>query len=199
MNIFFRTKISQSQKCRMTHHKNAEWITTKIPNGSRIVIFHNSVQSSFLYLLQPQKYQSWRRTKRTTGHSDQDSNHHIPCIVHELSSVHQQTLNWPHGYASASVRSSIGVLWQTVLESSASQHHWHLQTPLIIFSQLTIAYLCILCTGISSAIFVFIAVKPPMSLCHYCHSPLLPSFPKCLQPLPRAAPSASPRATWQQR
>ena len=33
MNIFFRTKISQSQKCRMTHHKNAEWITTKIPNG----------------------------------------------------------------------------------------------------------------------------------------------------------------------
>lgn len=33
MNIFFRTKISQSQKCRMTHHKNTEWITTKIPNG----------------------------------------------------------------------------------------------------------------------------------------------------------------------
>ena len=33
MNIFFRTKISQSQKYRMTHHKNAEWITTKIPNS----------------------------------------------------------------------------------------------------------------------------------------------------------------------
>ena len=37
--------------------------------------------------------------------------------------------------------------------------------------------------------------KPPMSLCHYCHSPLLPCFPKCLQQLPRVAPSASPRAT----
>ena len=46
------------QKRRMNYHKNTEWITTKIPNSSRIVIFHNSVQSSFLYLLQPQKYQS---------------------------------------------------------------------------------------------------------------------------------------------
>ena len=94
-------------------------------------IFHNSVQLSYLHLLQQQRIQLWRRTKRTTGHSDQGSNHHIPCIVHRLSSVHRQTWNWPHGYALASVRSSIGVLWQTVLESSASQHHWHLQTPLI--------------------------------------------------------------------
>ena len=33
MNIFFRIKISQSQKYRMTNHKNTEWITTKTPNG----------------------------------------------------------------------------------------------------------------------------------------------------------------------
>lgn len=35
----------------------------------------------------------------------------------------QHDINTAHRYASASVRSSIGVLWQTVLESSASQHH----------------------------------------------------------------------------
>ena len=67
------------------------------------------------------------------GHSDRDSSHHILCIVHGLFSVHQQTWNLPHGYASASVRPSIGVLWWTVLGFSASQHHWHLQTPLILW------------------------------------------------------------------
>ena len=54
------------------------------PKVSRFIIFHNPVQLSCLYLQQPQKYQSWRRTRRTTGHTDRDSSRHIPCSVHGL-------------------------------------------------------------------------------------------------------------------
>ena len=96
-------------------------------------LIYSSVQLSFQHLLQPQRSQSWRKTRRTIVHSDRDSSHHIPCIVHGLSSAHRQTWNWPHGYAPASVRPSIDVLWWTVLGFSASQHHWHLQTPLILW------------------------------------------------------------------
>ena len=106
------------------------------------VICHSSVQLSCLYLQQPPKYQSWRRTKRITGHSDRDSSRHIPCSVHGLSSAHQQTWNWHHGYASASVPSSIGVLWQTVFESFVSQHHWLAQIPLILWEHFQRLCLC---------------------------------------------------------
>ena len=63
-----------------------------------------------------------RRTRRTTGHSVRDKNHHIPCTSAEPFCVHQQTFRWLHGYASASEKSSIDAVCRTCPESSSNRH-----------------------------------------------------------------------------
>ena len=83
--------------------------------------------------MSPQKPKKPRTKKnqKNPGRSGQGNSPHIPCNVHGLSSVHQQTWNWLHEDVLVSVRSYIGVLWQTALVFSSSQHHWLAQTPLI--------------------------------------------------------------------